>query len=163
MVIAAIALMLLLIISVILWLDNVSNNSLSQPQEDTVKSFGYPQQFTVLYLPQGQDKPVRTEYWYYPQYKMKITFLNGLVYAVEEHQVQNQSEPTDLKPQDIDLHTSLAEVEELVGKANYEPVDFLPGFFEAGQLETYISSQALFAYENGSLTFFQTVELPVNK
>lgn len=157
-VIAAIALVIILVLGVVLLLTfQIPDYSLSKEQSETIKALGYPNQFVISYYPQGEDDVVRTEYWYYPDYSMEITFLDGEIYVVEEYKAEDKVAATPLRPEDYDLYTTLAEIEVIFGEAPPEPTDFLPGFYEPGELETYISTHAIFVIEQDYLTYFQTM------
>jgi len=157
-VIAAIALIIILVFSAFFLLTfQIPDYSLSKEQVETVEALGYPNQFVISYYPQGENDLVRTEYWYYPGYNMEITFLDGKIYVVEEYETGDQVAATPLRPEDYDLYTTLEDIEEILGEAPPEPIDFLPGFYEPGELETYISANAIFVIEKDYLTYFQTM------
>lgn len=132
--------------------------SLSKEQREIVNTLGYPAQFFITYLPQGEGDLVRTEVWYYPDYQMKTTFLNGKTFAVEEFLTEDEVVPTTLKPEDYYFAQTYDEVEDVLGMP-VEPLDFLPGFYEPGEIETYVSKEAIFIFEQTYLTYFQTIGL----
>ena len=136
----------------------LSEYSLSKEQEEIVDTLGYPEQFFITYLPQGEGDLVRTEVWYYPSYQVKTTFLNGKTFAVEDFVIEYEVIPTTLKPEDYYFAQTYDEVEDVLGMP-IEPLDFLPEFYEPGEIETYASKEAIFVFEKTYLTYFQTIGL----
>lgn len=158
--IVVIAIALIFLVSsliVLLSLKIPDSYHLSQEQAQTIDTLGYPAQFVISYLPKGKTDVVRTEYWYYPVQKLEITFLDGTIYTAESYEPDAQATATSLKPEDFDLLTTLDQIETLMEGSPPEPLDFLPGFYEPGKIETYISSSALFVIESDFLTYFQTL------
>jgi len=156
----------ILIIGTFLIISFLPEPPFSEPQEETIDMFGYPQQFVVTYMPSGDaEEPylIRTEVWYYPDFEMQITFSGGEVFNVEDYMSEDAEQgegisPTNLKPEDFIFDMGYAEVSELLGAENIDPID-MPGFFEQGVIETYLSDQALFIIEHGKLSYIQTVGL----
>lgn len=129
-------------------------------QAQVEEFFGQPSQFALFYLPQdvdGQPALARSEVWYYPELGKKITFVSGYLVNVEDYQlVTNQTDATVLKPGDFYFNQNLADLQNIFGQDNVDPVDYLPGMFESGAEEIYLTDQAVFMLESGKLTYLQT-------
>jgi hypothetical protein len=140
---------------------------LSEAQEETIWLFGYPYQFEITYLPAGSDEEptlVRKEIWYYPLQEIKITFMGGDVFSTGDLlQEEIDVSQTNLHPEDFHFDQSFSDIEALLGSQNIEKVDFVPGFYEDGVLETYLSDKALFIIEYDKLSYFQTLGLYVGE
>lgn len=135
--------------------------SLSEDQKNTVKIFGYPSQFVITYLPRGDvDNPqlVRSETWYYPKQQTKINFLAGKLTFEEEYISEEDTEDTDLKPEDFDFFLNFNDISAIFGEENIIPIDFIPGLYEEGEISTYLTDSALFIMESDQLTYFQTLD-----
>lgn len=134
----------------------------SEVQEDTIDTFGYPNQFVVTYMPAGDENDiylVRTEVWYYPEYDMQVTFSGGEIFNVEDYTPEDPDVlPTTLKPEDFVFEMDYSNVSQILNTENIDLID-MPGFYEQGVLETYLSDKALFIIENGSLSYIQTLGL----
>jgi|GEM_PF-1398162 len=136
-------------------------------QQHVQTTLGLPAQFAVMYLPQESPEGlflVRNDIWFYPEQGKKITFLGGGIASIEDYQSESPSPvATNLKPQDFYYDMTKEEIEEIFGQSNIEAVDYLPGFYEEGELETYISDSAIFIFEYGKLTYIQTFDLGEEK
>jgi hypothetical protein len=132
---------------------------LSPDQRNSIKLFGYPADFVITYLPRKDGQQlVRSEVWYYPEIGKQFSFLGGKLAGSDKYANENKLPPTDLKPEDFDFDTQYTEIEEILGKENIDPVDYLEAFADEN-LQTYFSPKAVFIIENGQLTYFQTVGL----
>jgi hypothetical protein len=130
---------------------------LSTEQRNTIKLFGYPADFVITYLPRKEGQQlVRSEVWYYPGIGKSFSFLGGKLAGAEKYSDSQNLSPTDLKPEMFDFDSEYAEIEELLGKGNIDLVDYLEGFTDEN-LKTYFSPKAVFIFENGQLTYLQTV------
>jgi hypothetical protein len=87
---------------------------------------------------------------------MKITFLEGRVFATEDFEYEGEVYKTELVPWDFDINSSYNDVTSRLGGA-VQSLEDLPGFFEPGQYESYISDEAIFVVEEPYLTYFQTL------
>ena len=139
------------------YIDN--GGALSSAQQEIVETLGRPEQFALTYLPKGSDEGsefVRQETWFYPSMKRKISFLNGEIVSTEELDIKEGVvyTPTLLKSEDFDFYSTLNKVKKITG--NLEPME-LPGFFDEG-VETYASSDVMFVFENGYLTYAETLD-----
>jgi len=137
-----------------------SNKNLTDGQLEIISILGYPEQFTLTYLPKGSDEGsefIRHEIWFYPSMERKVTLLGGQVVATDELTMVAGSkyEPTQLRPEDFNFFSSLSDIEEQVGKDNLASVE-IPGFFGEG-VETYATKDAMFVFESGYLTYMETV------
>ncbi|MFC1711904.1 hypothetical protein ACFLZ1_04985 [Patescibacteria group bacterium] len=133
---------------------------LSPDQKEIIKLFGPPSQFVITHLPRGDaDNPklVRTETWYYSENNKKFSFLAGEFIGEEDYQPSQEEPATSLKPEDFDFYMSFDDVADILGEENIEPIDFLPVFYEEGELATYLSDEAMFVIENNQLLYFQTL------
>jgi hypothetical protein len=133
---------------------------LSEDQKNTVKLFGYPSQFTITYIPRGDaDNPqlVRSEVWYYNSQEVEISFLGGNFVSEEEYTPQGDNSETPLRPEDFDYFTNFNDMKSMFGTENIVPIDFLPVFYEEGEIATYLTDLALFVIEKDRLTYFQTL------
>jgi hypothetical protein len=160
-VIAAIALLIITTLAItfsFISSNQTFDNTLSKEQQEIVDVVGYPDQFFITYLPQAEQDLVRTEVWYYPRNEMKITFLQGKTFSVEDFTTDEEIIPTTLRPENFDFYQTYDEVEEVLGTP-VEPLDFLPEFYEPGELETYVTKEAIFVFERSFLTYFQTIGL----
>ena len=138
-----------------------SGEILTEAQQEIISTLGQPEQFVLTYLPKGSDEGsefIRHEVWLYPSAKRKVIFLGGQVVNTEELEIKDDAvyQPTQLKPEDFDSYTSLSSVEKQVGKINLAPLE-LPGFFGDG-VETYASAYAMFIFEDGYLTYMETLD-----
>lgn len=152
----------ILIIASFIGVLTTEEEKLSKPQKDIINVFGYPHQFMITYLPGGSDEGptlIRTEIWYYPDYKMQVTFMAGYVYNVKDLPADEFDgiEPTKLKSENYEFEMGYDAVKHYLQTENIEKLDALPGFFEEGVYETYISDKALFVIERGYLSYFQTI------
>lgn len=136
---------------------------LSKSQKETIDSFGQPSQFVVTYEPSLTDENddeqtlSRTEVWYYPDLDMQVTFVAGELFDIEDYtQEDTDLTETPLKPQDFEFEMSLEQVKEALDNKPVERLE-IPGFWEEGALETYVSDDAIFVMEHGYLTYIQTV------
>jgi hypothetical protein len=137
-----------------LWLNQ---SPLSSEQKNTVKLLGYPADFVITYLPRKEgDQLVRSEVWYYPDIGKQISFLGGKLAGAQAYSTTEKLKPTTLKPEMFDFDSQFSDLEDSLGKANIDPVDYLEGF-TADNLKTYFSDQAVFIFENDQLIYFQTV------
>lgn len=138
-----------------------NTKTLTEAQQDIISTLGPPEQFNLTYLPKGSDEGsefIRYETWFYPSVKRKVTFMGGVVVATEELEIKDNAEytPTRLKPQDFDFYSDLDDTKEQVGEINLAPLE-IPGFFGDG-VETYASKDAMFVFENGYLTYMETLD-----
>lgn len=133
-------------------------------QEETLNIFGQPGQFAITYLPQegenGEAALVRSEIWFYPQLQKQMTFLSGYLVKSEDYVPEfSGASESGLEPEDFYYDMAKEDVSSLVGSENFEPVDYLPGFFEEGQFETYLSDKGIFIFEEGKLTYAESFGL----
>ena len=141
------------------YIDN--SKTLTEAQQEIISTLGRPEQFAVTYLPKGSDEGsefIRYEMWFYPSTKRKVTFLGGKVVDTKELEIKDNQEykSTQLKSEDFDFYTSLNDIEKQVGKINLAPIE-IPVFFGDG-VETYASKDAMFVFENGYLTYMETLD-----
>ena len=150
---ALLGLVLLLLVGWWFW----PGSPLSSEQQNTVKLFGYPNDFVITYLPRKDGQQlVRSEVWYYPQIQKQFSFLGGKLAGSDNYTDENKLPPTNLKPEDFDFDLTSADIEEIIGEGNIDPVDYLEGFVDE-DVQTYFSEKAVFIIENNQLTYFQTV------
>jgi len=129
-------------------------------QAEVMDLWGPPAQFALSYVPQeidGEEVLARNEVWIYPTIGKKLTFIGGGL-ALEED-VEGEMlkvDATSLDPSNFHFDMTMAELDGELGKENIEAVDYLPGFFNEGEFETYLSDKAIFIFEGGKLTYFQT-------
>ena len=148
-------LILLVIVSVFVYYSFFSQKE-SENQNEIVDTFGLPNQFSITYLPKGEDELIRQEVWYYPEMEMKVNFLGGKILNVEEYIQEGEIIATSLDPRDFDIYTTYDEIKAIAGE-NIEPLDFLPDFYIPGEIESYISDKTLFVIESEYLTYFETL------
>jgi hypothetical protein len=149
-----------LILLFVLYFIFLKDPLLSEDQENTIKLFGYPSQFTITYVPRGDaDNPelVRSEVWHYSSQELEISFLGGSLVSQTEFLTENKNSNTPLFPQDFDYFTNFDDMKSMFGTENIVPIDFLPVFYEEGETATYLTDLALFVIENDRLTYFQTL------
>ena len=132
---------------------------LSESQKEIVESLGRPDQFTISYLPQGESNLARHEIWFYLNYEQKISFLNGeLILSEDIKNDLSKRNSTNLKSEDFDFYVSAAEVKNKISSDDFILVD-APVFSDTENgIETYASSQALFIFEQGYLTYMETLD-----
>ncbi len=137
---------------------------LTEDQDKIIETIGRPEQFSVTYLPQATEEGsqfVRQETWFYPSEKKKLVFLSGKVISTENIELKEDVgyDSTVLKSEDFDYFTTLGDVEKIVGKVNMAELN-LPGFFdeESDGLRTYASKEAIFIFEDGYLTYVETLD-----
>ena len=135
---------------------------LSPDQIEIVEAFGPPTQFSIAYLPVGDDgegsRFVREEKWFYPAAGMRLAFLSGRLVASDEMELTNgeQYEKTSFRPQDFSYRTTVSDVRRLIGEAELAPME-VPGFFGDG-VETCACRKGVFVFESGYLTYMQTLD-----
>lgn len=153
----------IIVVAVFVVASLLPEQELSLDQEEIVELFGHPHQFVITYMPSGDEKNptlARSEVWYYPNKEMQITFVGGDVFNVEDYISEDPDiSATTLKPEDFEFEMDLEMVSEILGSSEAEPLDFLPGYFEEGELETYISDKALFIIERDKLSYIQSIGL----
>lgn len=136
-----------------------SGSVMSDAQKETVALLGNPDQFVITYLPRGSEdemEMVRSEVWYYATLGKRISFLAGELVVAEDYRSELPGEPTVLVPWDFDVLTDFEEIEKSLGAVAVVPIADLPVF--AGEdVQTYLSPGAIFIFEQGYLTYFQTV------
>ncbi len=133
--------------------------ALSKSQEEIVETLGRPDQFTITYLPQGESNLSRQETWFYLENKQKISFLNGEITSSKEiNKDLTARSSSDLKSENFDFYVSLDEIKNMFEEDNLVLVD-APVFSDAENgVETYASSKALFIFEQGYLTYMETLD-----
>lgn len=129
----------------------------SNTQGDIIEALGYPEQFAITYLEQGEadNRLVRQEVWFYPTKGQKLSFLAGELVLTEEMEVQSDYPQTQLAPDLFDIYSTLADIKMTVGEVNLATLD-LPVFSGEG-IETYMSKEAVFVFEQGYLMYVETV------
>ncbi|MFH0829366.1 MAG: hypothetical protein V1907_04280 [Candidatus Kerfeldbacteria bacterium] len=143
------------------WSQRKSGNSgdVVSAQQEVIDAYGQPAQFAITYVPQESDTAsflARNEVWFYPEIGKKVTFLGGSIASVDEYVPEATSTATTLSPQDFDYSMSKSDIEKAIGGSGMEAVDYLPGLYEEGVVESYLSAQALIVFEQGHLTYIQT-------
>ncbi len=132
---------------------------LSEAQQEIVELFGNPDQFVLTYVPQqssfGEGQLARQETWYFNQTKQKMTFLAGSLVDTAKIESDEEIVSSELLPWEFDLWTSIGDLEDLGGKGTL--ID-LEGFSGDG-VETYSGGTWVAIFEDGYLTYLQTLEL----
>lgn len=132
-------------------------------QQEIKEILGSPEQFALAYIPQETESGfvlARTEVWFYPEQGKKMSFLGGNVVFVEEYISENYPlSGNSLLPEDFHFDMTKEDLKNILGEENIDPIDYLPGLFEEGVFETYLSNRAIFIFEGGKLTYFQTLGL----
>lgn len=152
----------LLLIFVFNVFSSLSQINLSADQEKTISLFGHPDQFSISYLPSGdENKPTlsRFETWYYSSQGKKISFLAGEAFSSENYTAEQNISATTLRPEDFSFDFNYDDIVEIVGKNNLIPIDVVPGFESDDAVQIYGSKNGLFVVENNSLTYMQTFSL----
>jgi len=156
-----IVVILLIGVGIYIYLNYTSAQALSVEQQKIVDTFGYPQQFTISYLPQGNTETTqlaRTETWLYPEHQKSITFIAGKIYSVDELEATTGTMTySDLKPEVFDFSMNYDDIAEIVGADTIEPVEIAPELNTEGQLQTYVADHLVFTIESNHLTFLQTL------
>ena len=141
-----------------------SPSLLSADQEEIRGLYGPPEQFMITYVPRGaieNPQMARQEVWYYPKQEKKVSFLAGdLIIADEFKPKEAAVSGTSLRPEDFDVYMGFDGVAALVGELNLQLMD-MPVFSGEG-VETYVSPQALFIFEDDYLTYVQTIGIGDN-
>jgi hypothetical protein len=134
-----------------------SSPSFTYTQVETLETLGYPEQFAITYLEQGEaeNRLVRQEVWFYPTKGQKLSFLQGELVLAEEMEVQPDYPKTFLTPDMFDIYSDLDDIKKWVGDINLAQVE-LPVFNDEG-VETFMSGEAVFVFEQGYLTYVETI------
>ena len=132
---------------------------LSGAQKELLDLMGRPSQFSLTYLPSdGGGTLLRQETWFYPENGEKVIFLNGSLISSEEIKTSDKYSKTELRIEDFDFYSSVYQIKKLLGPENVTSLD-LPVFTELSEgIETYVSADALFVFEQGYLTYMETVD-----
>lgn len=167
------AIILLIIITIIyfgfgLISGGLKDSGLADSAEAEIKNLlGNPGDFSISYVPQGSDEAgvlARNEIWFYPEQGLKVVFIGGSLVGVEEYMpISSTTSATELNPEDFYFDITREELDGIFGAENIEPVDYLPGLYEEGVFETYLTDKAIFVLEQGKLTFIQTFGLGGDK
>lgn len=133
----------------------------SEAQLEVIDNFGLPESFMITYLPKNLDENpelVRQEVWFYNTQNKKFSFLGGQITKADEiGEAPIAAKQSVLEPKDFDYYTSLEDVEKIVGKVNMAAIDAPVFFDETENIETYVSQEAYFIFEQGYLTYIQTI------
>lgn len=134
------------------------NRELSGAQQEVVNLIGRPTQFSLSYLPSdGGGALLREEAWFYPERGEKVIFQNGVLISSQEIEKTNQYSKTELRTEDFDFYSSVYQIKKKLGTENVTILD-MPVFTEVAEgVETYLSGDALFVFEQGYLTYMETV------
>lgn len=130
-------------------------------QEQTIEILGSPSHFSIQYLPQGDagDALIRYETWLYPDIGKKIVFIGGnIAYTdvLDPNIVPKAA--SGISPEKFHYEMTVEEINNELGETA-EEVDFLPGISQDEGVVVYVSKKAIFATENGKLSYFQTLGL----
>lgn len=138
-----------------------SRGRLSAAQNEIRATLGEPSNFVLSYVPRGDDgeQLVRYETWFYPSHGRSVTFFAGSIVSTDEmpFEAPGETEYSGIRPDELDLTTTYADIQGMVGGAAIERVDFLPELFLEGEVETYMTDHLIFTLEGGSLVYAQTV------
>lgn len=160
-IIGIIIVILLIIIGGYLYINLVSEQKLSSEQKEIVETLGWPQRFTIAYLPQGEGDDAalaRNEVWSYPEHQQEITFIAGEVLSTDDIKADGDNiSYSDLKPKDFAFDMDYDQVVAVIGNEKVEPVNLIDELYIEGEVETFMSDHVVFAIEYGHLTFIQTV------
>lgn len=131
----------------------------SATQTETIDLLGLPEQFVITYLPQKGEKGnelARHEIWLYPSKQKKFVYLAGALINTEDI-TATTTDKTVLNPKDFSFYSSKEDVEQIIGKVNLASIE-LPGFYDqTDEIETFASKEAVFIFEQGYLTFMETL------
>jgi hypothetical protein len=140
-----------------------SKNDNPSAQETTLNTLGYPAHFMIEYLPRETDTGasyIRHEIWYYPDVNKKIVFLAGdIAYVDILDPKQVPSTPTPLQPENFVYGQTIEEVSTLLGEEARE-IELIEGLSNDDGIQTVLSLSAVAAFEDGVLTYIQTLNPP---
>ncbi len=161
--IAIIIVLILVIGALFFWYSCMQANQIVTPdQQEIVDTFGYPDRFSISYLPQGEGDDLvlaRHETWFYSDHQQAITFIAGSVFDLEEIDEEEGYTYSILKPESFTFDMGYGEVAALLGDKTIEKIDFVPELFIEGEVETYASDHIVFTIEFGHLTYLETLGL----
>jgi len=160
-IIAIVIIALLIVIGGYLYINFTGEQKLSSEQKEIVDTLGWPQRFTLAYLPQGEgDDAVlaRNEIWSYPEHQQEVTFIAGEILSTDDIEADGDNiSYSDLKPEDFEFNMDYDQVVAAIGSEEVEPVNLVGELYIEGEVETFMSDHVIFAIEYGHLTFIQTV------
>ena len=139
------------------------DSAMSETQIETLELMGPPEQFAITYLPQGDGENehlARQEVWFYPSKAQKFSFLAGVLTGTEDLEIiegANYSKTT-LKSEEFDFYTSYDDLKMKFGESNIAPIDLPPFTDEEGDVKTVATEDAIFIFEQGYLTYMETLD-----
>lgn len=135
------------------------NKELSGSQKEIVDLIGRPSQFGLSYLPADSGSALlRQESWFYPEKGEKLIFQNGDLILSETIDKTDKYSKTKLNIEDFDFYSSVYQIKKQLGAENVTTID-LPVFSDESEgVETYVSDDALFVFEQGYLTYMETID-----
>jgi len=133
--------------------------SLSNAQKEIINNLGRPDQFVITYLPQGDEKLIRSELWFYFSTKQKFSFLGGELVDSEKikENISGRSS-TILKTEDFDFYTSFKDIKKRKELSDLNLVDAPVFNDKENDLQTYVSAKAIFIFEKGYLSYMETLD-----
>ncbi len=141
--------------------EKVESKLLTKDQKKIIDTFGRPKQFILAYLPIGGDDGFglsRTEVWYYPSHKKKITFAAGEILSVRAMEDPGEGVSySDARIEDFDFSMDYEEVIKALESKKVEPIEFANDIFKEDEVESYLADKVTFTIEQGRLTYMQTL------
>ena len=134
---------------------------LTKDQKKIIDTFGRPKQFILAYMPIGGDDGFglsRTEVWYYPLHKKKITFAAGEILSVRAMESPGKNVSYSAAHiEDFNFSMDYEAVIKALGLEKAEQIDFANSIFKEAGVESYLGDKATFTIEQGHLTYLQTL------
>jgi hypothetical protein len=142
---------------------NAAYYSLSEEQNSSVLSHGYPEAFTILFYeeeaPNGGIQNVRLEIWDYYSLGFGLTFINGELVAEDAIEWNNQANvvPAPYYPEQFSMFMELADVITAAGLRTYIEIPLDQELMESGKL--YYAESLSFGLQENQLVYLEALAL----
>jgi hypothetical protein len=142
------------------YLPKRSDVKLTPDQQKVIDILGYPDQFVITYVENGGDsKPqlIRDEIWTYAKSGKSVTFLGGKLAYSDDYSTKNQIVQTTYHPEDFQFDQNYSDIKNQLNNTDIYEVNDIPGVTDQKNIKVYTANGILFVFENGYLTYVQTI------